>query len=565
MRNSRVALAAAVLTGFSALAFAVSSGTASAETQAALPISYFGDIVVDGVHDRVFISDPQGGKIIATDFTGKVLVEKSGLPWVNGLALSSDSTRLYAAVSRGHAIVALATDTVAETARYPVGTEVYPESVTAAGDKVWFGYSGPEDDGDFGSVDLADSSVYLNTALYQGDLPSAPHVYTSAAAPGVLLVADSAGKDLWKYDVSSGSPVLGPHIDPAGGFAVAESAFTADGSDVVRAANGDVHRVGVSDLATTGTYPALARANGVDVNAAGRVAISVANQATGDDVYVFEGDSTTASQTIRLPEKGGEAAPGSGAPATDGIQDRGIAWEPGGPRLFGVAKYDGAYRLWVMNGPATPATPQLTLNGNGSVHAYGKVVTFTAHLGATGTNRTVEIWADPYGPEKNRLVKKGVVNSAGNLSASFKLTRNTTLTAKFAGDAKYAARTVTSRVSTQVAVSTAISKHYKTARIGSTKYFFFRKAKTPVFTTTITAYAGRKQKLVVETWSNGKWRPRSATFVAVKANGLSAAKLTGAHPLNVRFRVRSVYIKGTSGDSANATTYGAWKYFTFRK
>ena len=40
---------------------------------------------------------------------------------------------------------------------------------------------------------------------------------------------------------------------------------------------------------------------------------------------------------------------------------------------------------------------KLTLNGNGTVHAYGTKVTFTAKLGKTDKNRTVEIWADPYG------------------------------------------------------------------------------------------------------------------------------------------------------------------------
>lgn len=51
-------------------------GTASpaaADSSASLPIKSSGDIVVDGVHKRVFISDPRSGKVVATDYNGKVV------------------------------------------------------------------------------------------------------------------------------------------------------------------------------------------------------------------------------------------------------------------------------------------------------------------------------------------------------------------------------------------------------------------------------------------------------------------------------------------------------------
>lgn len=573
MRKSRVALAASVLVGFSSLSFAVSSGIASADSQKSLAISSFGDIVVDGVHKRVFISDPSAGKVIATDYSGAVVDELTGLGWPNGLALSSDSSQLYVAASRDDAIVAVPTATLADPKVYPVG-DVGPRWVTPAGGKLWFGAHTMDDAGGFGSVDPKDSTVSLHNSVQSRPFADgAPRVYSSDAAPGTLVVTSNehtSPNRTMVFDVSSGTAVMTTsrvESERTGGWGVAATAFTADGSHLIRATNGAAWQESVAELSTTATYPALSRANGVAVASDGRVAISVANQATGDDVYVFSPGSTTASQTIRLPEAGGEAVPGSGDLPSDGIQSQGIAWEPGGPRLFGVAKYDGAYRLWVMNEPAAPApvTPSLTLNRNGSVYAYGATTTFTARLGATDTNRTVEIWADPAGPEANRLLKKGTVNSAGDLTASFKLTRNTTVTAKFTGDAKYSARTVTSKVFTRVAVKTAISKHYKTGTIGSKRYYYFHKKTTPKFTTTMTAYPGRKQRLVVERYSNGKWRSWNAKYVALNSSGVSTAKFSGSHPLNVRFRVRAAYLMGGSGDSANYTTYGEWKYFTFRK
>ncbi|MBG0560834.1 hypothetical protein [Actinoplanes aureus] len=566
MRKSRIAPAASILVGISGLAFAVSSGVASADSQAPLAISSFGDVVVDGVHKRVFISDPVAGKVIATDYSGAVVGQLTGLGWANGLALSSDSSQLYVAAGQAHAIAVVPTATLADPKLYPVGDR-NPYSVAPAGGKLWFGYA-EGSAGGFGSVDPADSTVHLHPSeKADGFVDSAPVVFSSHAAPGVLVVTadeSTSGGTATVYDVSSGTEVVTARkVDQ--GSAIEETAFTADGAHLIRVTSDAEWQESVADLSTTATYPAFARANGVDVASDGRVAISVANQTTGDDVYVFQGGSTTASQTIRLPEAGGEAPPGSGGLASDGIQDRGIAWEPGGPRLFAVAKYDGAFRLWVLNGPTTPIQPVLTLTGNGSVHAYRGTASVIAHLGAGGTNRTVEIWADPFGPEVNRLVKKGTVDSRGNLVASFKLIRNTTFTARFTGDAEFAARSVTSTVYTKVTVNTTVAKHYKTGKIGSRKYFYFHKTATPKFTTTMTAFPGRKQRLVVEYYAKGKWRAWSMKDAALSSSGVSTVKFSGKHPLDVRFRVRASYIKGITGDSVNWTMHGTWQYFTFRK
>ncbi|GID96063.1 YncE family protein [Amorphoplanes digitatis] len=654
MGKWKAALAASILCGSSILALGATTGAALADSQAELSIASFGDIVVDGVHKRVFISDPAGGKIVATNYRGAVVGELTGLGYVDGLALSSDSSRLYAALSGAHAIAAVDTDTVRETARYPVGDRS-PHSVAPVGDKLWFGFM-EGDNGNFGSVDPADNTVHLPGSLNAERLQAEPVVRAGAAAPGTLVVADRDSADFWVYDVSSGTEGE-PRRAAGTGPAVKESAFTADGSHLVRAANGAESQVRLGDLTTTVTYPALSRANGVDVNTDGRIAISVANQATGDDVYVFEGEQTSATQTIRLPEAG-SPPDGSGEPPRDGIQDRGIAWEPAGPRLFAVARYRRAFRLWVLNDPAptpaltvsAPATatraepltiagtsslpagteivvnradlesakapvctavtdaaggfactdtpnaggevvytaafagdeqygaasarttvtvsreaPALTLNRNGAVFAYGTQVAFTARLGATHTNRTVEIWADPYGDKPNRLIKSATVNDAGKVTARITLTRNTTVTARFAGDARYAPAVATSDVRTRVAISTAVSEHYQTGLIDSTEYHYFHRNTTPQFTTAMTAYPGRKQKLVVQFYADGEWRAWSSRFVAIDADGTSVAKLTGAHPRDVLFRVRSVYVTGDSGDSANQTTYGAWQHFTFQE
>ena len=48
-------------------------------------------------------------------------------------------------------------------------------------------------------------------------------------------------------------------------------------------------------------------------------------------------------------------------------------------------------------------------------------------------------------------------------------------------------------------------------------------------------------------------------------NRIIAVNLTGTFAAGAKFRVRAEYVYGNSGDTVNATTYGAWKYFTFTR
>ncbi len=208
----------------------------------------------------------------------------------------------------------------------------------------------------------------------------------------------------------------------------------------------------------------------------------------------------------------------------------------------------------------------LTLNNNGKVYAYGKKVTFTAHLGTTYKNRTVSIYADPFGADKpKRLLRTGKVNSKGNLSATVTMGRDTTVSAVFAGDARYASKTVKSTGYARVSVSTGVSKHYRTGKIGSTKYHYFRKNTDPVFTTTMSYYKGRAQRLQLQVWYAGAWRSTAAEYFALNSKGKSVVRLEAPGESGIRARIRSSYINGSSGDSVNSTTHGAWKYFTFTR
>ncbi|MFF4270455.1 YncE family protein [Streptomyces sp. NPDC001536] len=210
------------------------------------------------------------------------------------------------------------------------------------------------------------------------------------------------------------------------------------------------------------------------------------------------------------------------------------------------------------------ASTSLSLNNNGKTYNYGTDVKFTAHLGTTYKNRSVEIWANPFGADKpNKLIKSGTVNADGNIAAWVDMTRDTTVTAVFKGDARYKPKTVKVTGYARVKVSTAVSKHYKTAKIGSTTYYWFHKSTDPLLTTTMSYYAGREQRFDLQAYYGGAWHTLDSQYFPLGTSGKSAVTLEAPGESGVKARIRSVYVNGSSGDTVNSTTYGTWKYLYF--
>ncbi|MET7487151.1 Ig-like domain repeat protein [Streptomyces sp. NPDC005538] len=210
------------------------------------------------------------------------------------------------------------------------------------------------------------------------------------------------------------------------------------------------------------------------------------------------------------------------------------------------------------------AATSLTLNNNGKLYGYGADVKFTAHLGTTYKNRTVAIYTDPFGADKpKKLVKTGKVNSSGNISVTVDMTRDTAVSAVFAGDARYASKTVKVTAYAKVKVSTAISKQYKTAKIGSTSYYWFHKNTAPIVTTTMTYYKNRQERLDLQVYYNGHWYDSDSEYFGLGTNGKVAVNLGAPGQSGIKARVRAAYINGSSGDNVNSTTYTGWKYLYF--
>ncbi|MGW2787158.1 Ig-like domain repeat protein [Streptomyces populi] len=631
---------------------------AVADTAASLPVKQTADIVVDGVHQRVFVSDPDNSKIVVTDYTGKVVRQLTNLPNVMGLELSADSGTLYAAVAGADAIVAFDTVTGTETARYAVGDG--PLSVALAGGKLWFSYGyGMAGDGNIGSVDFSGEQPAV-TLAQEGPVWRVGPMLDAAPGSSTLIAATITGSpvSMAAYDVSSGTLTRTVYDSGSGGN-LGDLQVTPDGQHVIVASGGVYYHqvLRTSDLTEDGSYASATGPNAIAIAPNGTVAAGV-HASFAPDLYVYKPGGTKSVREYDFPDTDSSDTGG------DELAASGLAWAPDGSRLFAVTYNSlGVYFLRILEAPTKPttsitvdapataprakqltvkgkvssrvalpagikltatrtdlespsgkalatvtvkadgtysfvdtppaggkvkytlkyagdaghtsgtgsdtvevsrATTTLTLNNNGKVYSYGADVTFTARLGTTYKNRKVEIWADPFGSDKpNTLVKSGTVNSSGNLSVVLDLKRDTMITAKFPGDARYAPKTVTSTVGAEVKVSTSVSGHYKTSYTGGHTYYYFKKTKNPLFTNTMTAYPGRKQRLQFQIYYNGTWYDNGSKYFKLSSTGVSKVELTGEHETGWRTRVRSSYVNSSSGDTVNSTTHGAWKYFTF--
>ncbi len=634
---------------------------AAADSSNVLPAASVGDIVADGVHQRVFVSDPRSGKILVTDYSGKVVSTITSLPGVRGLELSPDSSTLYAAVAGSDAVVAVDTASLKESARYATGPGTAPKHPALAGGKLWFGY-GDAGDGNIGSLDLSgEEPVVTLDQASDGVWEYAPTLASAPGAPGTLVagVDSESAVALAVYDVASGTATRTGRL-PADVGRLTDIALSADGEQLAVSSDYPYfHRVyRTSDLSTYKNYPNSAFPNAVDIAPNGTLAAGI-DGAFDPAVHLYPKGAYKPLRSYTFPKTG----QGNGF---DTLETSALAWAPDSSRIFAVTVNDREVRSLrvltdttksattlafkapthaprakklTVTGKVTSDTPllaggkvavvrtdvespkgkslgtaalkpdgsfsftdtppaggtvkytaafagdaahtgssffaavnvslaktSLKLNRNKSTHAYNKNVSFTATLGKTHKNRVVELWADPFGTDKpKKLIKKAKVDSKGNLTATVNLKRDTTVTAVFAGDSRYAYASAKSTAYTKVKVSTTLSKHYRTAKIGKTTYAYYNKKKNPDFTTAMTYHKGRAQRLTVQLNYQGTWYDAGQQYFPLGANGKSVVTFKGRHETGYKMRVRSSYVNGSSGDSVNSTTHGAWKYFIFTK
>lgn len=157
------------------------------------------------------------------------------------------------------------------------------------------------------------------------------------------------------------------------------------------------------------------------------------------------------------------------------------------------------------------------------------------------------------------------MDANGNLRATYKVTRNTTFTASFAGDHRYAPATATRTVNGYVKIATALSGSYTSATYSGISYRVFHKTVKPTVTATVTPNkAGQCERFQVQQYDSGAWHTLTTSgCYGLSSTSSAKAQLSLTNALNQKFRVRSEYERSTK-DLGNVSTWGGWLYLVVR-
>ncbi|MET8504194.1 Ig-like domain-containing protein [Streptomyces sp. NPDC004787] len=427
----------------SAALVATTAGQAAADTSKTLPVSSVGDMVVDGVHQKVFISDPSGGKLVVTDYAGTVLATVPNLPGVRGLEIAGDSSRVFAAVSGNDSIVAVNTEAPTEIMTYDLGADA-PGDLAQAGGKLWFAYAGAQ----LGSLDLSGAEPVVTLAHSLGET----NPWSSGAtlllgsdpgAPNVLAIGDrdSSPTTLGVYDVSAGTPQL--KASKSGQYgSLQELDVTPDGQNVITSSGSPYYHPAFSttDLSEVTRYSSNTYPNAVDIAPDGTIAGGTSSWYE-PDLHVYKPGKTMPVREYDFPASNG---------STSMLDTGALAWAPDSSKLFAVSNASGVRTLRVFDGPAK-SVPTITIKAPATA-TRGAQLTVTGTVTATlplpaGTPLTVTRY-DLDSPLGKSLGTKTLgANGAYSFTDTPTAGGNVTYKVEYAGDAEHTGASVKTNVS----------------------------------------------------------------------------------------------------------------------
>ncbi|MER5180236.1 Ig-like domain repeat protein [Streptomyces sp. NPDC002896] len=373
-RRLAATLLAAALAGTGlTVATAPAAHAAVSDAVAKLPISSYSALAVDSVHERVFVADSNTGSvynrgIIAVyNFQGEQITTISTQYYVSGLALSADSSTLYA--GERERILKYDTTTYQQTGGVYTSLDTCGRSLAFSGGKPYFTttYS-------YYTAQCDSVLTYLDSYTDTGTPRTGWSDYGKLqleAGPGDRMVmgqplnGQAADPFLTVYDTSGGNLVRGAarrfaDSDGKGALNLKDVAFSKDGSKVAVAdASYGTRLLNTDDLSDAATgYPVLPSG-----------ATSSAVAFSGDGKYLARGAAATGSTPDLLlqpadPED--STAPlefaFEGSLDGDRVAPRGLEWSADGSRLFAVTTNATGSQYWlhVIQPPAVQYDTRFT-------------------------------------------------------------------------------------------------------------------------------------------------------------------------------------------------------------
>jgi hypothetical protein len=297
-RGSRIC--SSVLATFALFASLLAPAASASRTPPArdLPLPSFGQMLVDPVHDRVFVSGGGAGDgIVVLDFDGAIVATIAGQPGASGMVLHGGL--LYVALPMVPAIALIDAATLTPVSRVLLPPAALPWDLVEAGGRLWF----QQTTFGFGSFDLETYGV----DLYAEPRVASPRFATSPADPDLLLLAEGGPGPATVHRLDLGaSPFRVVASRTLVGAGSANDVRVSPGGHTFWLASGAPYEIGefrVDDLSPTGTaYATGAYPNAVDYSRVGRgTIVAGVSWNSEDSVQVFRRGRASVIRTFAVP------------------------------------------------------------------------------------------------------------------------------------------------------------------------------------------------------------------------------------------------------------------------
>lgn len=211
---------------------------------------------------------------------------------------------------------------------------------------------------------------------------------------------------------------------------------------------------------------------------------------------------------------------------------------------------------------AAKARPPISVSSPVTDNPYGAKVTITVTLGQTYGSRRVALYAAPAG-EARRLVAAGDVNAEGKWYPTYVITRATTFTAVFAGDADDAPSRASRTLTAYARVTDRVAGSYKASRSsGGPVYYVFHGADALALHSTVApGKPGECLEPETQQYDPGAGWDADTRYGCDQLDGKShdTAPFALSRAVGTRYRIRGDYVRGK--DTANLSAQGPWLYF----
>jgi hypothetical protein len=523
---------------------AITSGQ-PARASTSLPLTKLADMVVDGDHQRIFVSGGSGtSQVVMVDFDGNILGTLDNVPGAFGMQIVEGTLYVVASGAARIDRFDLSQTPPAPLTSLSTAPLTTPRDLVYAGGRLWFSSECNQWSGHIGSMALdgSDISEFVPSDFvywtYCPRIDGGPH------APNVLFAWPNglSPVTLYEYDVSTDPPTEvmeqrdfgGGDIEPLPG-----------GTSFATATDAGIGEFRLSDFfGPTFTYTAdTSPWAAIDVTS-GEVGRLVG--ATGTlyetDVWAYNLGTSSPAKTFNFPD------PSTGEYT---VWFRGMGVSPDGSRIFvATGPYVDQVNFHVLFPNALDTSIQLSASRR--LISYNQSVTVTADLDPVPPDAQVDIYMQPAGGTRT-LAASGAVDPDGTFSFSRQLQKNTTFQAEFTGGGDYQPSTsVTVEVEVGVIANASLSGSYGTS---GTYKLYHRGDPVPVRGKVQPNHGGDMLWFYVYRYRNGGWRYVDAEDFRLSSRSTRTAYVTGAPIGRYRTRVRF------NGDADHGADWSPYRYF----